>query len=445
MTVGLRVLSVCVVASLFGATDSAYAQEAVTLHPTVSDAAAYDIPVIAPIPQLTIAPEEKQLQPQQPKQMANSYGVQGIGLGGIRLYPSLQLDSLSTSNVSESASEAQPALGVDLKPSLRFESDWVRHSWVGLATGDFTSYLKNQTYNSQQAEIDTKFRLDVRHTTFAEFEASYNLDQTGNVENEINTVNGIPPTHTLNASVAITQDFNPVAGRLKLGIERQIFDDTKLSAGGKLDNSDLDDYTPSASLRLSYREPPVLKPFVELIYAPTFRDQNQDRNGLNHESQGLTAGAGVTIDNSSIWSGEVALVYSVSTYKDPTLATIDVFGINGNLTWKPVDATTVLLTLLTALNETNSITSAASKTHFAGIDVTHAVRENLGLQAGLGFELDKGSGEANETITSSIGLEMQLNPGLTWTAGYDGTWFYGATSAGNYSEQRISTGIILRR
>jgi len=34
---------------------------------------------------------------------------------------------------------------------------------------------------------------------------------------------------------------------------------------------------------------------------------------------------------------------------------------------------------------------------------------------------------------------------MAWTASYDGTWFNGATSGDTYNEQRVSTGIVLRR
>jgi hypothetical protein len=58
-------------------------------------------------------------------------------------------------------------------------------------------------------------------------------------------------------------------------------------------------------------DPPALKPFVELTYAPRFHDEKLDRNGLRRNSQGLTASVGVALDHGPIWSGDAALVYSV--------------------------------------------------------------------------------------------------------------------------------------
>ena len=81
-------------------------------------------------------------------------------------------------------------------------------------------------------------------------------------------------------------------GRAKLGIERQIYEDVELSGGGTEDNSDRNNYTPSLALRLSYTDPPALKPFVELTYAPRFHDEKFDRNGLRRNSQGIDCKCG---------------------------------------------------------------------------------------------------------------------------------------------------------
>ena len=106
-------------------------------------------------------------------------------LGGITLYPSLEAGTLYTSNVRRAAADARSDIGLYLKPALRFESDWIRHSWQGQASGDFMAYLENDDLNTAQADASSKFRLDIRHTTRAEFEASYALSQEGSENSEV--------------------------------------------------------------------------------------------------------------------------------------------------------------------------------------------------------------------------------------------------------------------
>lgn len=448
MTVGLRLMSVCVMAGLCVTAGTARSETTGLLRPAILDDETQTDTVesLAVIPRLTIAPEEEQVPLKSPTLITDPYAAEGVGLGGLTLYPSLEAGTLYTSNVSRSAGNARSDIGLYLRPSLRFESDWVRHAWEGKASGDLMAYLENGDLNTTQADAGSKFRLDIRRATRAEFEAGYALAQEGTENSEVpDTAVGNRTDHALSASAAIIHDFGPIEGRIKLGIERQIYENVALSGGGEEDNADRNNYTPAASLRLSYIEPPALKPFAALTYAPRFHDEKFDRNGLRRDSQGLTAGVGVTLDRGPIWSGEASLVYAVRNYEDSALATNDVFGINGNLTWSPTDLTSLLLTLATTLNESSSATSSGTKTWSGRADLTHELRENVSLAGGLGLEVEEGAGGTAKTISSKLGLEWQLNPNLAWTASYDGTWFEAASSGGNYNDQRVTTGIVLRR
>ncbi|MGB8313318.1 MAG: outer membrane beta-barrel protein [Aestuariivirga sp.] len=448
MTSGLRLLSVCVVAGLSGTASAGHAETTGLFRPTIAgDEAQIDPVDVQPItPSLTIAPGEEQAPLRIARPITDPYAASGIERGGMTLYPSLEVGAVYTSNVASAAAGAKPDTGIYLKPSLRFASDWVRHSWEGQANGDFIAYLEEQALDSLQADASSKFRLDIRHTTRAEFAASYALDQTGSESSEVpDTATGNRTDQTLAADAALIHDFGPVEGRAKLAIERQLYGDVDLAGGGKEDNSDRNYYTPSLGLRLSYSDPPAVKPFVEFTYAPRFHDEEFDRNGLRRDSHGMTASLGVTLDRDPFWSGEVALVYALRNYEDATLATNDAVGLNGNLTWSPTDLTSVVLNLATTLNETSSAASSGTKTWSGHIDVSHELRENVKLLGGLGLELEQVSGGTDKTLTPSLGVAWQLNPNLAWTAGYDGTWFESADSAGDYNEQRLTTGIIVRR
>ena len=445
MALGLRLVSICVVAGVYGGAATAHSETVDLLRPTIAeDEAPAEEPAV--IPSLTITPEEEQAPLKAMRPTPDPYAAPGIKLGGMTLYPELEVGTAYTSNVASSATNAKSDVGLLLRPSLRFESDWVRHAWEGGASGDFIAYLENDDFNSAQIDAGSKFRLDIRHTTRAEFDASYALGQESSADSEVpDTAIGNRTDHTLAANAALIHDFGGLEGRAKLGIERQIFEDVKLSGGTTEDNSDRNNYTPSLALRLSYTDPPALKPFVELAYAPRFHDEKFDRNGLRRDSQGVTASVGVTLDQGPLWLGEMALVYAMRDYEDSALDTIDAVGINGNLTWSPTDLTSVVMTLETSLDESSSATSSGTKTRSGRIDIAHELRENVTLLGGFGVEFEKFSGGTDTTLSSSIGVEWQLNPNLAWTAGYDGTWLEAADSGGNYNEQRLMTGIVLRR
>ena len=121
-------------------------------------------------------------------------------------------------------------------------------------------------------------------------------------------------------------------------------------------------------------------------------------------------------------------------------------GINGNLTWSPTELTSVVMTLATSLNESASATSSGTKIWSGRIDVAHELRENVNPPAAAwAWNLKRFPAAPTRHYHPKLGVEWQLNPNLAWTAGYDGTWFEAAHSGGNYNEQRLMTGIVLRR
>jgi hypothetical protein len=437
-----RVLSVCLLAGLCGTAGHAAAQTAESLKPTVVDDAVEPL-----LPRLTILPEDDVVLPSVKRRVKpNPFAPLGLRQGGITYFPSLGVGGVVTSNGAQVSSNPKAAVGLHLRPAIRFESDWVRHSWDGQADGDFIRYLGSTAIDTMQADASSRFRLDIHHDLRADFDASYRLSQDGASNSEVpNTAIGDRTDHTLNASAAITREFGAFDGRLKLGIERRIFEDVDLSGGGTEDNRDRNTISPSIGARLAYVDPPALKPFIDVTYEPRFHDQKLDRNGLARDSQGVTASLGVTLERGPIWSGEAAIVYAFRDYKDAALKTNAAFGINGNLTWRPTELTSVVMTLATSLDETASATSSGSRTYSGRLDLTHALRENVNLLAGMGVSTTKTEFGAEDTITSKLGVEWQMNPELAWTASYDGTWFKAPQSIDSYNEQRVSTGFVIRR
>ena len=395
--------------------------------------------------------EIKPVEPAAPvrkrrKPVADPYAPSGLRIGSIALYPSVNLGTVYTTNVAKAAKGAADDFGLRLRPALRFQSDWSRHAWSGEASGDLVWYEDRQELNSRQGDISGRYRLDIRHTTRAEFDARYSLDQSGIQDSEVpDTATGNRTDHTLSAAAALIHDFGPLEGRLKAGASRLIFEDVKLSGGGTEDNADRNYVEPALSLRATYTDPPSLKPFIEAAYTPRLHDRTIDRNGLKRDSQGFSASAGITLDRAPFWSGEVALAYLVRDYEDAALRTNQTFGVNADLTWSPTELTAIVFSAATSLGETASASSSGTRNWTFGVRARHALRDNLDLLAGANVEFEKSSSGTDVTLGTSLGLEWELNPSWAWTMGYDGTWFDAATAGGNYDEHRFSVGLTLRR
>ena len=102
MTSSLQLVSICVAADLCGDVSPAHSETVDTLRPTIAEDEAQANPVEEPVvaPSLTITPEVEQVPLKNLKQIADHYAAPGVKFGGIILYPSIEADTLYTSNTA---------------------------------------------------------------------------------------------------------------------------------------------------------------------------------------------------------------------------------------------------------------------------------------------------------------------------------------------------------
>lgn len=423
----------------------AVAQSSLQLKPVLHDESPADPESEQANAEIDMLPVEE-TPPRRARQVDDPYAPQGLGAGGLRLYPSLTAGGVATSNLGRRSDEQRPDAGLRLRPALRIESDWVRHSYTATASGDVIFYADNSDLDSRDAELANTLRLDVRRGSTLEMTGRYALNQSGLEDSDVpDTAVGYQTEHTLSASAALTHDVGPLQGRLRAGLTRRTFEDVSLSGGGTQDNGDRDYIEPSVALRVTYRDAPVFKPFVEAGYTPRLHVWDIDRNGLKRDSQGYTAAAGVEIDNGPIWAGEVALAYQHRTYADGALDSNDVLGVNGSVTWSPTELTRIVAGAETSIAETTSATSSGTRNWSFTLDASQALRDNLDVSAGTGVEFSRRDGGTDVTYDASVSLSWKINPALSWTAGYDFTWLNAADGNSDYTEHRVSAGVTLSR
>lgn len=424
---------------------AALAQSTLPLRPAADDAASTgdDWQTVTAVNTLPVA---EAVARRKRTSAADAYAPVGIGSGSLRLYPTLTVGGIATSNLGRKASHREAGAGLALKPALRIESDWVRHSYTSDTRGDFAFYAANSDLDSRDFSTAHDLRLDVRRGTTLDVAARYALSQSGLEDSNVpETAVGYQTEHTFATSAAISHDFGPVQGRLKTGATWRRFGDVKLSGGGSQDNGDRDYVEPSLTLRASYSDPPVFKPFAEVGYAPRYHRQKEDRNGLRRDSKGYTAALGVAIDEGPIWTGEAALTYLHRDYADPALDSNGAFGINGNLTWSPAELTRIVASAETSIGESTSATSSGSRDWSLNIEASQALRDNVDLSAAAGIEFSKSDGGTDVTYDAGLALSWKMNPALAWTAAYDVVWLKAADGSRDYTEHRVTAGVTLSR
>jgi hypothetical protein len=362
------------------------------------------------------------------------------------LFSSLETLGTVSSNINQAARGQEWGAGALLRPSLRFESDWVRHSWAGEASAELLRYLDHEELAADSVNASTDFRLDIRRTTRAEFSASYDLTNDANIDTgEPDSEVGDATEHSLAAGAGLVHDFGPVEAGLRAGLTRGLFEDVALSGDGIEDNSDRDYWEPSLTLRATYNDPPLLKPFVEAGYQRRIHDLNLDRNGEKRDSHGLSLRAGVVIDDDPVWKGELAATYLVRKFDDSNLNSNDAIGLVGSVTWSPTELTDITLNLGTELTDSTDAGDQGGQSWNVGVELDRSLRDNLDLLASVGLTIDDDSTGTDYTYDASLGLTWSLNRSVALTAIYDFTLSDGASAATDYDEHRLSAGIVLRR
>lgn len=367
------------------------------------------------------------------KTVADPYAPQGIGNGGLRLFPALEVGAVYSSNVNESRNQPKAAAGLLLKPSLSIESDWVRHAFTAQASGDLISYFDGD-YDKQAMSASAVLRLDVRRDTTATLATDYAY--TDKMVND-------PAEQTLYGSGAIAQQFGRATASLKAGITDKSYDDTVVLHGPDIDNSDRNYVEPSLTFRTSYDLSAMLKPYVEASYTPRFHDKKPDRYGLDRDSEGYQLTAGVTIADDPLWSGDAGLTYLHRRYHDAALNDADAVGFSGALTWSPTELTRIVMGAATSIEESSDARNPATPTYTASIAVTQSVRDNVDLLGGAAITLEDNGGKLDRTYDANLGLAWTFNPNLAWTAGYDVTWLDAAQKKDSYIEHRVTTGVTI--
>lgn len=433
-------------------THASWAQEAANPSNTPtgisdSDGATGDDPLPSPPPQFFSSEADEQSPRKSKAKVLDPYAPLGIKDGAFTLFPSFEIGVEAHSNVRLAASAPQRDVALRLKPSLGFASDWSRHSLSGNVSAQWLRYGDDDDLSTMTGNANIDFRLDVRHDIVADFKADTAITETGLGTSSLPSTAISPRTdESSHVSASLAIDGGGAAVTSTIGLARNTYGDVALSGGGSENNSDLNYYEPSLSLRGSLGgRGSRLMPFAEITYAPRFHDQTFDRNGIARNSQGGALSLGLTLDDGPIWTGEMAVTGQYRNYADPSLGGIFGVGLNGNLTWSPTPLDKATLTASLTQAETSTAGLAATNTWAFGLDISHSVFDNFQLLASAALTLaDNGSG-IEKTAALDGGFEYALNPDIATRLILQQTWHVDGPATAGYSDQSLIASLILRR
>src|SRR5947209_14578737 len=336
-------------------------------------------PTVAVLPTILTKP--------RPKADAGPYAPIGIGIGNVRLRPSLETSVGYDSNPNRVATPLRGSSELRADGALNIQSEWSNHELRGdlrLGYADFPQVPKANRPDGAGALIgridvtrDTQIDLGARYTLATQRPGSPELPAgTGGV-----TVTNQPIIFSSGTTLGATQRFNRLELSLKGTFDRTVNQNATQSDGTIINLAANNFNAYGVTGRVAYEISPKLKPFVEGTVDTRRYDQLLDQNGFERSSNGVSARGGAVYQMTSLISGEASAGYGQRKYEDPRLLNLNGPLVDASLIYTPTPLTKVTLRGTTSFEETSVQNASGAVVRRLTLEVSHALLRNVTLTA----------------------------------------------------------------
>lgn len=318
------------------------------------------------------------------KRDEDSYAQLGIRSGGMTYLPAIGESIGYDTNPNRTQSLRRGSFVSQTEAELGLQSDWSRHELKGQLRGAYDVYTDNPEANRPEGAGQIGLKLDVTRDSFVQIDGRFLIDTQRPDSPDLNAaVRTRPVIATEGASLGFTQRFNRLIGTIQGTVDRADYEDARLSSGATLDQGDRNLTQYGLRGRLGYELTPGLIPFVEIVGDTREYDRRVDDSGFRRSSDGIGGRVGTTFEITRLLTGEIAVGAIRRSYEDPRLADLTSPLLNAALTWAVTPLTTVRATAQATVDETTVLNSNGVRTVRGTLEVSHALRRNVTLTAGL--------------------------------------------------------------
>jgi hypothetical protein len=336
-------------------------------------------PTVAVVPTIPVKP--------RPKPDETPYAPIGIGIGNVRLRPSLETSVGYDSNPNRVAVPRHGSSELRADGALNIQSEWANHELKGDLRLGYADFPQVPKANRPDGAGTLTGRIDVTRDTQIDLGARYTLttQRPGSPELPAGsggvTVTNQPLVFSSGATLGATQRFNRLELSLKGTFDRTVNQNATQSDGTIVDlaANNFDAY--GVTGRVAYELSPKLKPFVEATVDMRRYDQRLDQNGFERSSNGASARAGATYEVTSLIRGEASAGYGQRKYEDPRLSNLNGPLVDASLIYTPTTLTKVTLRGTTAFEETSVSNASGAVVRRLTLEVSHALLRNVTLTA----------------------------------------------------------------
>lgn len=371
----------------------------------------------------------------------------GIRAGTFLLRPSIGFTRGHDTNPSHQTN-GKSSFFTTVEPALLVQSQWSRHEFRADLRGSYIDYDQLPSSNRPQLDAKAFTRLDVSRDTRIDIENRYFLstDYPGspNLQADVAKL----PIYTMYGTTAgLTQRFNHLELSGKAGVDRTVWQDSKLVDGTSSSNHDRDYNQYGAQLRASYELWPGVKPFVEVAGDTRQHDQQFDRNGFQRDSRALTPKVGTSFELSRKLTGEASVGYQTRHYQDPALQDLRGVVADASLVWAATGLTTATLTASSRADELVVAGASGVLRRDVGVQVDHAFRRWLigTVRFGYGFDDYVGLDRADNRMSLGTAITYKLNRDIALKGEYRYDWLRSNVPNVDYNASVFLVGLKLQR
>lgn len=359
------------------------------------------------------------------------YDPIGVRLGSFFLFPELFAGVSYDSNVNASEEDEEGDFIFRLRPAATLQSNWSRHAVDAEIYLDSGTYTDFDQYDYLDYGLRARGRYDISSAGFLRGDLRYDRLHESSDDPDNLRFDETIQYDRLRGQGVWRQRFGRFFTQLTGTLTQYYYDD---------DNDTRDRLEADGRVRGGYSVSPAIDAFVELGYL----DKTYDNS--NADSDELRGSVGAAFDITSVLFGEVYVGYSDVQFDNDAFDDTSGLSFGGSLVWNVTRLTTVDLNLSREFDATAVAGASTNYVTDVSIDVTHELRRNVLLSAGLGYTNEdyQGSPREDDTYRASLGVSYLLNRNFSLDAGYELTSRESSLPDSDYLRNFFTIGVTAR-
>jgi hypothetical protein len=313
------------------------------------------------------------------------YDAKGLPIGDLRLRPSLDIGANSDSNVYRTPSPKQDVFFTGTAAfDLTNDDPHDRLSLSGAITR--TQYSKFDKESRTDWNLAGNTRLELGDASTVNGTLSYQVTHEPRYSPDEPGGAARPTQYSVGHSDA-SLDFHPGLFGLRVGYsyDRYNYDPTELTGGGGVvNNRDRDEGIAAANANVRYEVAQGTALELRGSYDTRNFDLRVDRNGVDRDSDGYTAGIGAQFYLTHLLHGEVFVGYAKQVFRAP-LENVGGIDYGATLDWYPTELLTVHLNAQRRFDDTTLDGATVSDNQSVTLAADYELLRELILQTHVGF------------------------------------------------------------